>query len=252
MTSYATDVRARRMSAAARSALAAAALIALGAAFWLSPSGPRAAEVAGPIPVPALDAAPASGADMQFAVLAGGCFWGVQGVFQHMKGVTSAVSGYAGGDKRAAHYDLVSSGTTGHAESVRVTFDPRQISYGRILQVFFSVAHDPTQLNRQGPDTGTQYRSAIFTENAEQAKIAKAYIDQLNKAGLFDAAIVTKVQPLEGFYPAEKYHQDFLVQNPTHPYIVINDLPKVDNLKRAYPDIYQPDPVLVAKTGMSN
>jgi peptide-methionine (S)-S-oxide reductase len=147
---------------------------------------------------------------------------------------------------------MVSAGTTGHAETVRVTFDPSQISYGRILQVFFSVAHDPTQLNRQGPDTGTQYRSAIFTENAEQAKIAKAYIDQLNKAGLFDAAIVTKVQPLEGFFPAEKYHQDFLVLNPTYPYIVINDLPKVENLKRAYPDVYRPDPVLVATTGTSN
>jgi peptide-methionine (S)-S-oxide reductase len=252
MTSYATDVRARRMSAAARSALAAAALIALGAAFWLSPSGPRAAEVAGPIPVPALDAAPASGADMQFAVLAGGCFWGVQGVFQHMKGVTSAVSGYAGGDKRAAHYDLVSSGTTGHAESVRVTFDPRQISYGRLLQIFFSIAHDPTQLNRQGPDVGTQYRSAIFTQDAEQAKIAEAYIAQLNKAGVFDAAIVTKVTPLEGFYPAENYHQNFLVRNPTYPYIVIHDLPKVENLRRVYPDVYRPDPVLVATAGTSN
>ena len=185
-------------------------------------------------------------------MLAGGCFWGVQGVFQHMKGVTSAVSGYAGGDKRSAHYNLVSTGMTGHAESVRVTFDPRQISYGRILQIFFSVAHDPTQLNRQGPDTGTQYRSAIFTQDAEQAKIAEAYIAQLNKAGVFGAAIVTKVTPLEGFYAAENYHQNFLVQNPTYPYIVIHDLPKVENLRRAYPDVYRPDPVLVATAGTSN
>ena len=224
----------------------------IGRGVRLSPSGPRAAEVAGPIPAPALDAAPASGADMQVAVLAGGCFWGVQGVFQHMKGVTSAVSGYAGGDKRSAHYNLVSSGTTGHAESVRVTFDPRQISYGRILQIFFSIAHDPTQLNRQGPDAGTQYRSAIFTQDAEQAKIAEAYIAQLNKAGVFDAAIVTKVTPLEGFYAAENYHQNFLVQNPTYPYIVIHDLPKVENLRRVYPDVYRPDPVLVATAGTSN
>ena len=252
MTIHATDVRSRRVSAAARCALAAAALLALGAAVWLSPSEPRAAEVARLIPAPALDAAPASGAETQVAVLAGGCFWGVQGVFQHMKGVTSAVSGYAGGDKRSAHYNLVSTGMTGHAESVRVTFDPRQISYGRILQIFFSVAHDPTQLNRQGPDTGTQYRSAIFTQDAEQAKIAEAYIAQLNKAGLFGAAIVTKVTPLEGFYAAENYHQNFLVQNPTYPYIVIHDLPKVENLRRAYPDVYRPDPVLVATAGTSN
>jgi peptide-methionine (S)-S-oxide reductase len=169
-----------------------------------------------------------------------------------MKGVTSAVSGYAGGDKRSAHYDLVSSGTTGHAESVRVTFDPRQISYGRLLQIFFSIAHDPTQLNRQGPDVGTQYRSAIFTQDAEQAKIAEAYIAQLNKAGVFDTAIVTKVTPLEGFYPAENYHQNFLVRNPTYPYIVIHDLPKVENLRRVYPDVYRPDPVLVATAGTSN
>jgi peptide-methionine (S)-S-oxide reductase len=230
----------------------AAAAIALGRIFAFAPSPPRAAEIPRTIPAPALDAAPASGAETQVAVLAGGCFWGVQGVFQHIKGVTSAVSGYAGGDKRSAHYNLVSTGMTGHAESVRVTFDPRQISYGRILQIFFSVAHDPTQLNRQGPDTGTQYRSAIFTQDAEQAKIAEAYIAQLNKAGLFGAAIVTKVTPLEGFYAAENYHQNFLVQNPTYPYIVIHDLPKVENLRRAYPDVYRPDPVLVATAGTSN
>jgi peptide-methionine (S)-S-oxide reductase len=252
MTTQPTDARSRSASKAARCALAAAAAIALGAIYAFAPSPPRAAEVARAIPAPALDAAPPSGAETQIAVLAGGCFWGVQGVFQHMKGVTSAVSGYAGGDKRSAHYNLVSTGMTGHAESVRVTFDPRQISYGRILQIFFSVAHDPTQLNRQGPDTGTQYRSAIFTQDAEQAKIAEAYIAQLNKAGLFGAAIVTKVTPLEGFYAAENYHQNFLVQNPTYPYIVIHDLPKVENLRRAYPDVYRPDPVLVATAGTSN
>jgi peptide-methionine (S)-S-oxide reductase len=252
MTTQRTDARSRSASTAARCALAAAAAIALGAIYAFAPSPPRAAEIGGQIPAPALDAAPASGAETQVAVLAGGCFWGVQGVFQHMKGVTGAVSGYAGGDKRSANYNLVSTGMTGHAESVRVTFDPRQISYGRILQIFFSIAHDPTQLNRQGPDTGTQYRSAIFTQDAEQAKIAEAYIAQLDKAGLFGAKIVTKVTPLEGFYPAENYHQDFLVQNPTYPYIVIHDLPKVENLKRAYPDVYRPDPVLVATTGTSN
>ena len=252
MTTQPTDARSRSASKAARCALAAAAAIALGAIYAFAPSPPRAAEVARAIPAPALDAAPPSGAETQIAVLAGGCFWGVQGVFQHIKGVTSAVSGYAGGDKRSAHYNLVSTGMTGHAESVRVTFDPRQISYGRILQIFFSVAHDPTQLNRQGPDTGTQYRSAIFTQDAEQAKIAEAYIAQLNKAGLFGAAIVTKVTPLEGFYAAENYHQNFLVQNPTYPYIVIHDLPKVENLRRAYPDVYRPDPVLVATAGTSN
>ena len=252
MTAHDNDARARSHRSAAWRLLAAAVVLLAGGAFWLSRSQPRAAEIAGPIPAPIVDAAPVSGAEMQVAVLAGGCFWGVQGVFQHMKGVTSAVSGYAGGDKRAAHYDLVSSGTTGHAESVRVTFDPRQISYGRLLQIFFSIAHDPTQLNRQGPDVGTQYRSAIFTQDAEQAKIAEAYIAQLNKAGVFDTAIVTKVTPLEGFYPAENYHQNFLVRNPTYPYIVIHDLPKVENLRRVYPDVYRPDPVLVATAGTSN
>ena len=169
-----------------------------------------------------------------------------------MKGVTSAVSGYAGGDKRTAHYETVSSGTTGHAESVQVTFDPRQITYGRILQIYFSVAHDPTQLNRQGPDTGTQYRSSIFTKNEEQAKIAKAYIVQLNKAGVFNATIATIVAQLQGFYAAESYHQNFLVAHPNHPYIVINDIPKIQNLLRVYPHIYRVDPVLVATVGASN
>jgi peptide-methionine (S)-S-oxide reductase len=229
-----------------------ATLLALVTSFWLTQPGSRAAEVARLIPAPVLDEGPESSPATEVAVLAGGCFWGVQGVFQHVKGVTNAVSGYAGGDKRTAHYETVSSGRTGHAESVQVTFDPHQISYGRILQIYFSVAHDPTQLNRQGPDDGTQYRSAIFTENAEQAKIAKAYIAQLNQAGVFNATIVTKITPLEAFYAAENYHQNFLFANPTYPYIVINDLPKVENLKRVYQNIYRADPVLVATAGVSN
>jgi peptide-methionine (S)-S-oxide reductase len=183
--------------------------------------------------------------DTETAVFAGGCFWGVQGVFQHVKGVANAVSGYAGGEASTAQYETVSTGDTGHAESVRVTFDPHQVTYGKLLQIYFSVAHDPTELNRQGPDTGTQYRSEVFAASPDQARIAKAYIAELNQAHAFDAAIVTKIEPLKGFYPAEAYHQDFLVRNPTYPYIVINDLPKVAALKRLFPDQYRPDPVLV-------
>jgi peptide-methionine (S)-S-oxide reductase len=190
---------------------------------------------------------PAPGAATETAVLAGGCFWGVQGVYQHVKGVLNAVSGYAGGDAKNAAYEVVSSGLTGHAESVQVTYDPRQVSYAQILQVFFSVAHDPTQLNRQGPDHGTQYRSAIFPQSAEQAQIAQAYIAQLDKAKIWGAPIVTKIEPGKAFYPAEGYHQDFLVRNPTYPYIVWNDLPKIEDLKRLFPAAYRPDPVLVAQ-----
>jgi peptide-methionine (S)-S-oxide reductase len=208
-------------------------------------SYPAAAEAAHALPAPAVDAPPAQ-ATSAVVVLAGGCFWGVQGVFQHTKGVTSAVSGYAGGDKRSAHYELVSSGNTGHAESVQVTYDPRQISYGRLLQIFFSVIHDPTQLNRQGPDTGTQYRSAIFPVNDEQAQIAKAYIAQLDQAHAFQKAIVTRIEPGRTFYPAEDYHQDYLAQNPRNPYIAVNDLPKIEDLKRLLPDVYRATPVLVA------
>jgi peptide-methionine (S)-S-oxide reductase len=192
-------------------------------------------------------AAPNGTASEEVAVLAAGCFWGVQGVFQHVKGVSNAVSGYAGGEKRTAAYDAVSMGGTGHAESVQVTYDPRQISYARILQIYFSVAHDPTQLNRQGPDSGTQYRSALFPVNDEQARIAKAYIAQLGDAKVFGSRIVTTIEPGKAFYPAETYHQDFLVRNPSYPYIVINDLPKVDDLKRLFPELYRADPVLVAK-----
>jgi peptide-methionine (S)-S-oxide reductase len=209
------------------------------------------AEEAHAIPAPAVDE-PAAQSNQEVAVLAGGCFWGVQGVFQHVEGVTNAVSGYAGGSKGQADYQTVSSGTTGHAESVQITFDPRRISYGRILQIYFSVAHDPTELNRQGPDHGTQYRSAIFPLNADQARIAKAYITQLNQARVFNAAIVTKIEPDRSFYPAEAYHQDFLTRNPTYPYIVINDLPKVDQLKRLYPALYRSEPALVSTARASN
>jgi peptide-methionine (S)-S-oxide reductase len=192
------------------------------------------------------DEAPAPGATSEVAVLAGGCFWGVQGVFQHVKGVTSAVSGYDGGNNETAHYQMVGTGTTGHAESVRVTFDPRQISYGRLLQIYFSVAHDPTQLNRQGPDAGTQYRSAIFVTSPEQEEIAKAYIAQLDAARAFPGAIATKIEPDRGFVEAEDYHQDFLTLNPTYPYIVFNDLPKMENLKNMFPESYRAEPVLVS------
>jgi len=188
--------------------------------------------------------APAS-ATSEVAVFAGGCFWGVQGVYQHVKGVTGAVSGYAGGDRKTAVYEIIGTGMTGHAESVQVTFDPRQVSYADLLQVYFSVAHDPTQLNRQGPDTGTQYRSAIFPVNEDQARIAKAYIGQLDQAHAFKAAIVTKIEPGKAFFPAEKYHQDFLARNPSHPYIVVNDLPKIDDLKRVFPKLYRAAPALV-------
>ena len=197
-------------------------------------------------PIPTLDSPASANATSEVAVLAGGCFWGVQGVFQHVKGVSSAVSGYAGGSKEDAKYERIGSGTTGHAESVRVTFNPREISYGRLLQIYFSVAHDPTEINRQGPDTGTQYRSAIFPVNPEQAKIAQAYIDQLNKARVYSAPIATKIESDRTFYAAESYHQDFLSRNPRHPYIVINDLPKIDYLKKMFPAVYQVTPVLVA------
>ena len=207
---------------------------------------PSVAESARPVPPPALDEPANPTVRSEVAVLAAGCFWGVQGVFQHVDGVTSAVSGYAGGAANTAHYEMVSTNKTGHAESVRVTFDPRRISYGRILQIYFSVAHDPTELNRQGPDVGTQYRSAIFPSNPEQARLAEAYIAQLDQTHMFNAPIVTKIETARDFYPAEDYHQDFLTRNPRHPYIVINDLPKIENLKRLFPDLYRATPVLVA------
>jgi peptide-methionine (S)-S-oxide reductase len=196
------------------------------------------------LPPPAVDAKPSEAAT-EVAVLAGGCFWGMQGIYQHTKGVVSAVSGYAGGERRTAEYDLVGTGRTGHAESVQVTFDPRQISYGQLLQIFFSVAHDPTQLNHQGPDEGPQYRSAIFPMNAPQASIARAYIDQLGQARAFAADIVTTIETDRTFYPAENYHQDYVTRHPRQPYVVINDLPKIEHFKQAFPERYRPDPVLV-------
>jgi len=192
-----------------------------------------------PLPEPKLDAASAKGAPLQSTVFAGGCFWGVEAVFEHVQGVTNVVSGYAGGKVARPSYEDVSSGETGHAESVRVTWDPAKVSYGTLLKVFFSVAHDPTQLNHQGPDRGTQYRSAIFYANDEQQRVAQAYIAQMTAAHTFEAPIVTQVAPLKAFYPAESYHQDFARLNPTHPYIVVHDAPKVARLKERYPTLYR-------------
>ncbi len=226
-----------------RLSLYAAAVGVLAAtAFVVAPS--LAAEDAVIIPAPAMDVKAADG--VQTVVIAGGCFWGVQGVFQHTSGVVNAVSGYAGGNKSTADYSTVSTGTTGHAESVEVKYDPKKISYGKILQIFFSVAHDPTQLNRQGPDSGTQYRSAIFTTNDEQKKVTDAYIAQLNAAKVYKKPIVTAVGPLAGFFPAEAYHQDYLTLHPSQPYIAYNDIPKVENLKKIFAENYIEKPTLVS------
>ena len=192
-----------------------------------------------PLPDPEVDAPLAKTKGEQKAVLAGGCFWGIEAVFEHVKGVSDAKSGYAGGDAASADYRKVSSGTTGHAESVLVTYDPSQVTYGQLLKVFFSVAHNPTELNRQGPDRGTQYRSAIFYANEEQKRIAEAYIKQLDRAKVFNQSIVTQVTPLEAFHDAESYHQDYLAQHPNEPYIVINDIPKVENLRKQLPQLYK-------------
>jgi peptide-methionine (S)-S-oxide reductase len=177
-------------------------------------------------------------------VLAGGCFWGVQGVFEHVRGVQKVVAGYAGGEKSTAQYETVSSGSTGHAESVKITFDPAAVSYGQILQIAFSVVHDPTQVNRQGPDAGTQYRSAIFYADEGQKHIAESYISQLTQAHAFARPIATRVDPLKGFYAAEDYHQDYLIHNPTQPYIAMYDIPKIENFKRTFPELYSGQPVL--------
>ena len=190
------------------------------------------------IPNPAVDAPMATSKTQQTAVVAGGCFWGIQAVFQHVKGVVNATSGYSGGAANAAEYELVSTGETGHAESVKITYDPSQITYGQLLRVFFSVAHDPTQLNRQGPDSGTQYRSVVFYSNDEQKRIAEAYIVQLDKARVFPHPIVTQVVPLKAFYPAEAYHQDYAANHPNNPYIVYNDAPKVAHLHQEFPELY--------------
>jgi peptide-methionine (S)-S-oxide reductase len=224
--------------------IALAAVLLLGAGL-LMPWHTPAAEQAALIAAPAVDS-PKTAGPAQTAVLSGGCFWGVQGVFEHVRGVSRVVSGYAGGARSTAEYGNVSSGSTGHAESVQISFDPSQISYGEILRVFFSVAHDPTQLNRQGPDVGSQYRSEIFYSTPEQKRIAEAYIAQLEQSHAFARPIVTRVDSLPGFYPAEEYHQDFLVHNPTYPYIVFNDLPKIENLKRVLPDYYVGRPVLLS------
>ena len=217
------------------------ALPAVAVAFSLQPSAAQEAPVQIPAPAVDLDEAGTTAT----AVFAGGCFWGVQGVFQHVTGVTEAVSGYSGGDAETATYDLTSRGDTGHAEAVQVTYDPSVVSYGELLQIYFSVAHNPTQLNYQGPDHGTQYRSTIFTANAEQAETAEAYIEQLDGAELFEGPIVTTLEPLEAFYPAEQYHQDFLTLNPTWPYIAIHDLPKIKALKSLFPEQYRDEPALV-------
>src|SRR6266550_6470870 len=216
-------------------------MIVAGISYWISPSS---AESARRLPPAAVDET--TGAPREVVVLAGGCFWGVQGVFQHVDGVISAVSGYAGGSRDTAQYETTSSGTTGHAESVQITFDPHRITYGHILQIYFSVAHDPTELNRQGPDVGKQYRSAIFPQNPEQSRIATAYIAQLNAAKLFPTRIVTTIEPGKEFYPAEAHHQDYLTLHPSQPYIAINDLPKIQALKELFPDSYRETPVLVA------
>ena len=224
-----------------------AAGLAIGAGATLMPPRSASAEDMKVVPAPVLDQ-PAAGAKSETAVFAGGCFWGVQGVFQHVKGVTAAVSGYAGGAKNTAHYDTVSGGDTGHAEAVKVTYDPKEVSYGKLLQIYFSVVTDPTTLNAQGPDEGTQYRSDLFATNAEQAKVAKNYIAQLGKDHAFSRPIVTKVSDYKGFYPAEGYHQDYLTRHPHDPYIAANDIPKVEELKKLFPTAYKADPTLTAAT----
>jgi peptide-methionine (S)-S-oxide reductase len=220
---------------------AAALVLTLAGLAWYG--SVAAGEKATLVPAPALDAPAGDG--LQKAVLAGGCFWGIQAVYQHAKGVRQVISGYIGGDKAAPSYEEVSSGATGHAEAVEITFDPREISYGKILQIYFSVAHDPTQLNRQGPDVGTQYRSAIFYADTHM-RVADAYIAQLDGAKAFQRAVVTKVAPLTQFFPAEAYHQDYALNHPNQPYIVFNDLPKLDNFKRMFTEFYREAPVTVA------
>jgi peptide-methionine (S)-S-oxide reductase len=207
----------------------------------------HSSEIAIRVPPPAVDEPPGSPAT-ETAVLAGGCFWGVEGVFEHVAGVSRVISGYTGGAAATAHYEMVGTGTTGHAESVQIRFDPRRVSYGQLLQVYFSVAHDPTELNRQGPDSGSQYRSTIFPMNPAQDKVATAYLAQLGAAGVFARPIATTIETGKTFYPAEAYHQDFLAHNPTYPYIVINDLPKIANLKRLFPDRYREPSAPVAVT----
>lgn len=219
------------------------AALALAACGWSYQAGADAINKV--IPAPAVDTPAAEATGKQTAVLAGGCFWGLQGMFEHVQGVTQVVAGYSGGDKSTAHYEMVGTERTGHAETVSITYDPAKISYGQLLQLYFAIAHDPTELNRQGPDSGPSYRSEIFFQNPTQERIAHAYVAQLTSAKVFSGPIVTKIEPVKGFYPAEDYHQDFLIRNPTHPYIMRNDLPKVEALKRVYPQLYRDAPVRV-------
>jgi peptide-methionine (S)-S-oxide reductase len=232
-----------------RCGLAAVAILAV-AALTLGPWSPGltvGGERAVAVPPPTLDNPKASG-PTQTAVLAAGCFWGVQGVYQHVHGVQQVLSGYAGGGKETADYETVSRGDTGHAESVEIRFDPQQVSYGELLQIYFSVVHDPTQLNRQGPDVGSQYRSNVFFVDEAQKRIAQAYIAQLARAKVFPAEIVTRVDPLRGFYPAEAYHQDFMLRNPDYPYIVVHDLPKLEHFKAMFPARYNERPVTALRS----
>jgi peptide-methionine (S)-S-oxide reductase len=221
-----------------------ATVVVMCAVSWIARAAPGA-EAAVTVPAPTLDNPRQPGA-LQTAVLAGGCFWGVQGVFEHVHGVRKVLAGYSGGSALSAHYQDVGTGTSGHAESVQISFDPAEVSYGQLLQVYFSVAHDPTQLNRQGPDSGSQYRSSIFYADDTQRHIAESYIAQLSEAKAFARPIVTKVDALKGFYAAEGYHQDFLIKNPSYPYIVYNDLPKIRNLKAEFPQLYQDAPAMVS------
>lgn len=227
-----------------------AAALLIAAAFVLAPQAVFA-ESAVKLPAPAAEAPAAAG--LETAVIAGGCFWGIQAVYQHVKGVSNAVSGYAGGAPTNADYSAVSSGRTGHAEAVKITFDPKEVSYGTILQIFFSIAHDPTTLNRQGPDSGPQYRSEIFPQSEAQAKTAQDYIAQLDAAKAFKRPIVTKTDTLKAaFFPAEAYHQDYATKHPYQPYIVVNDAPKVANLKTAFPQLWRETPVLVSQAEKTN
>jgi peptide-methionine (S)-S-oxide reductase len=236
-------ISAEKFQAAFWNTLPVAILIGVAGLLW-SAQGPAAASAI-PLPDPVVDQQ-AAGDEPQVVVIAGGCFWGVQAVFQHTKGVQLALSGYSGGMKTNPTYEEVTTGRTGHAEAVQIKYNPREISYGQILKIFFSVVHDPTQLNRQGPDTGTHYRSAIFYSNGEQKKIAEAYVAQLGQARAFTSPIVTTIGQLVAFYPAESYHQDYAIKHPTQPYIAIHDLPKVENLKKLFPDFYRDKPVTVA------
>ncbi len=247
-----TRRRSIRISSVAPHAAWAACAAMLVTALFLQAPGKGYAENAVVVPPPAMSGAKATGATTERAVLAGGCFWGIQAVFQHVKGVRNAVSGYAGGPGHLAQYEMVGTGSTGHAESVAITFDPKIVDYGTLLQIYFSVAHDPTELNRQGPDSGTQYRSTIFAENDAQKRIAEDYIKQLDKARVYGAPIATTIEMSKTFYPAEAYHQDYATLHPDSGYIANYDLPKVENLKKYFPKLYQPEPKLVAATGTVN